>query len=155
MRKYLKLTMAILLCMLAGAVGAIFTASSVITWYSTLNKPPLTPPNWVFGPAWTTLYVLMGIALWMIWSKGINKKTIPALQPFGAQLALNALWSIAFFGLQNPLYGLLTIMPLWLLIAYTILKFRKLDKTAAYLLVPYLAWVTFATYLNLGVLLLN
>jgi len=140
---------------MAGVIGAIFTTPNIAGWYSTLNKPWFTPPGWVFGPVWITLYTLMGIALWRIWSKGINKKTIPALYPFAAQLALNALWSVLFFGLRSPLYGLVAIVPLWLLIAYTIKKFYKINKTAAYILVPYLLWVTVATYLNLGVLLLN
>jgi len=155
MHKYLRLVFSILTCQLAGAVGAIFTAPNIATWYATLNKPAFTPPNWVFGPVWLTLYTLMGIALWLIWSKGVIKKTLPAFYLFAAQLLLNAIWSILFFGLRSPLYGLLAIVPLWLLIAYTILKFYKLDRNAAYLLAPYLLWVTVAAYLNFGVWLLN
>lgn len=155
MHKYIRLALSIIACQFAGVVGTVFTMPSIATWYSTLNKPWFTPPNWVFGPVWITLYTLMGIALWLVWSKGINKKTLPALYPFKAQLILNAIWSIVFFGLQSPLYGLLTIVPLWLLIAYTILKFYKINKTAAYLLVPYLLWVTLATALNYAVFILN
>jgi tryptophan-rich sensory protein len=155
MHKYVRLAVSILICQLAGAIGAVFTTPNIATWYATLNKPPFTPPNWAFGPVWITLYTLMGIALWLIWSKGVSKKTLPAFYLFAAQLLLNAIWSILFFGLRSPLYGLLTIIPLWLLIACTILKFYKINKTAAYLLVPYILWVTVATYLNLGVWLLN
>ena len=155
MHKYVRLAISIIICQMAGIIGAVFTTPNIATWYATLNKPMFTPPNWVFGPVWLTLYTLMGIALWLIWSKGIGKETKPALYPFAAQLGLNTIWSILFFGLQSPLLGLVTIIPLWLLIAYTMFKFYKLDKNAAYLLFPYILWGTVATYLNIGVFLLN
>jgi len=155
MHKYVRLAISVVICQMAGIIGAVFTTPNIATWYANLNKPAFTPPNWVFGPVWLTLYMLMGIALWLVWSKGINRETKAGLYPFGAQLALNTIWSIMFFGLRSPLMGLVTIIPLWLLIAYTIFRFYKLDKNAAYLLVPYILWGTVATYLNLGVFLLN
>jgi len=156
MHKYARLAVSIVICQLAGVIGAIFTTPNIASWYVTLNKPSFTPPNWVFGPVWITLYTLMGISAWIIWEKGAKKKaTRETLYPFGAQLALNTIWSILFFGLKSPLYGLMAIVPLWLLILYTILKFYKIDKTAAYLLVPYILWGTVATYLNYMVWLLN
>ncbi|MEM5814424.1 MAG: TspO/MBR family protein [Candidatus Aenigmatarchaeota archaeon] len=156
MHKYLRLAAAIIICQMAGIIGSVFTAPNIAAWYATLNKPALTPPNWLFGPVWVTLYTLMGTAVWRIWEKRTKKKANKeALYPFAAQLALNALWSMMFFGLRNPLYGLMTIVPLWLITMYTILKFYKIDKTAAYLLVPYILWVTVATYLNFMVWLLN
>jgi len=155
MHKYVRLALSIIACQLAGIVGAVFTTPNIAGWYSTLNKPWFTPPNWVFGPMWLTLYMLMGVALWLVWGKGKNKKNLTALWSFKAQLLLNILWSIAFFGLRSPLFGLLVIIPLWLMIGSTIYSFRKVNRNAAYLLVPYLLWVTLATALNLAIYILN
>jgi tryptophan-rich sensory protein len=131
-------------------VGSFFTFNSVSTWYPTLEKPFFNPPSWIFGPVWTTLYFLMGISLFLVWGK---KKT--DLTWFWAQLALNAFWSIVFFGMKSPGLAFLVIVLLWISIFLTIKSFYKINKNAAYLLYPYLAWVTFASILNLFIAILN
>lgn len=148
------LTGFVVLCLLAGAIGSVFTVQSIPAWYATLNKPSFSPPNWVFGPVWTTLYIMMGLAAYLVYTKK-NKETKTALVVFGVQLALNVMWSVLFFGLQSPLYGLICIIALWLAIAATIVKFYKISKTAGLLLVPYLLWVSFASVLNFYVWMLN
>lgn len=146
----------ILLSLSAGAIGSLFTFSAIPGWYATLSKPSFSPPGWLFGPVWTALYILMGVSAYLIWQKGYEKKPVrAALMLFGIQLAQNALWSILFFGLRSPLYGLLCIIPLWLSIAYCISLFRPLDSRAACLLLPYLAWVSFAAILNYSIWMLN
>jgi translocator protein len=145
------LIIAIIICQLAGIVGSLFTFEAIPTWYSTLAKPDFTPPSWVFGPAWISLYTLMGGAIYLIW----QKKDAIAIRLFSIQLALNALWSISFFGLKNPLLGLINIIILWIVLVATIIRFYKIDKNAAYLLIPYLLWSSFATILNLAIVLLN
>lgn len=155
-REILALAAAVIICLSAGAIGSIFTFSSIPTWYAGLQKPDLAPPNWVFGPVWTTLYVMMGVSAFMIYRKGTKHKAVrQALAVFGVQLALNALWSILFFGMQSPLYGLVCIAALWLSIAACIAMFWKLSKPAAYLLVPYILWVSFASLLNFWIWQLN
>ena len=143
-----KLVFSVGICLLAGGVGAIFTTQAIPTWYATLNKPILSPPNWVFAPVWTTLYILMGISLYLVW-----KKKIPTI--FWIQLVLNAAWSIIFFGWHNPLLALVDIVALWIAIVLTIKSFYKISKLSAYLLYPYLAWVSFAAILNLAIVFLN
>jgi benzodiazapine receptor len=151
-----RLTCSIIICQLAGVVGSIFTISAIPTWYASLNKPWFTPPNWLFGPVWLTLYTLMGISLYLVWSKGFKKKKAKiALGIFAIQLGLNALWSFLFFGLQSPLLGLAGIIPLWIFIALSIWAFYRVDKKAACILIPYIMWVTVATALNYYVLILN
>ncbi|MCC7552480.1 tryptophan-rich sensory protein [Candidatus Micrarchaeota archaeon] len=146
----------IILCLLAGIIGSIFTTQNIPTWYESINKPSFNPPNWVFGPVWTILYVLMGISAYLIYSKGIKKKEVKlALIIFGIQLVLNTLWSILFFGLTSPLFGLICIIFLWLFIVLIMKLFYKLDKKAAYLLIPYILWVSFATILNYYIFILN
>ncbi|OGC88576.1 TspO protein [Candidatus Adlerbacteria bacterium RIFOXYC1_FULL_48_26] len=130
----------------AGIVGSFFTAPSIAGWYATLTKPDIAPPNWIFAPVWTTLFLLMGIAAFLVWRTRKNTRT--ALGLFGLQLALNVLWSLLFFGLQNPGAALAEITLLWLSIAATMVAFAKFSKPAAWLLVPYIAWVSFAGYLN-------
>lgn len=149
----LALAGAVLLSHLAGVIGSFVTVSSVGTWYTSLAKPFFTPPSWVFAPVWLTLYTLMGIALWVVWRKRPRSNRPYAL--FGTQLGLNALWSILFFGLQSPVMGLAGIVVLWVLIALTLKAFWTVSRPAGWLLVPYLAWVTVATFLNLGIWLLN
>ena len=143
-----KLFLSIGLCLLAGGVGSIFTTSAIPTWYATLDKPFFSPPNFVFAPVWTTLYILMGISLYLVW-----KKKFPTI--FGVQLFLNFLWSIIFFGMRNPSLALVDIVALWIAIALTIKSFYKISKLSAYSLTPYLLWVSFATLLNLMIVLLN
>jgi tryptophan-rich sensory protein len=139
----------------AGALGAIATASSVATWYQTLERPPLAPPGAVFGPVWTTLYVLMGTSAWLVWKHRDHPAARRTLGIFAGQLVLNTLWSFAFFGLQSPLLALAVIVPLWGLIAAYMVSAWPVRRAATWLFAPYLAWVSFATYLNAGYWWLN
>lgn len=155
-RNWWHLLASIALCQMAGIIGSIFTSSSIPTWYATLQKPMLNPPSWIFGPVWTTLFVLMGIAAYLIYEHGLKKKNIRrALTFFALQLVLNTLWSILFFGFQSPGLALIEIVLLWLSIFYCILLFYKIQKIAAYLLLPYILWVSFASYLNYTLWILN
>lgn len=152
----MKLFSAIAIAELAGIVGAIFTTPNISTWYATLAKPPINPPSWVFGPVWTILYALMGISAYLIWERGYKRKEVRAgLYIFAVQLGLNTLWSILFFGFRNPGLAFVEIIILWLAIIATMATFSKSSRVAAWLLVPYLAWVTFATYLNYSIWILN
>ncbi|WP_371682029.1 TspO/MBR family protein [Microvirga sp. 17 mud 1-3] len=140
----------------AGVLGSIATTPNIPTWYAGLAKPGFTPPNWLFGPVWTLLYAMMAYALWRILSLPKNHPGRPgAVAAFFVQLALNALWSWAFFGAQAPLAGLVVILALIVAIVATIRAFWPLDRAAALLLVPYLAWVTYATALNAAIWRLN
>ena len=151
-----KAIVAILLCLSAGGIGSAFTVSAIPDWYSTLAKPSFSPPNWVFAPAWTLLYILMGLGAALVWQKGLQNPPVrTALVVFLVQLILNMLWSALFFGLRSPLYGLVDILFLWIMILVTIAQFSKVSTPAAALLIPYVLWVTFATGLNLGIFLLN
>ncbi len=153
---FFKLITSIVVCELAGTLGSIFTMSQITTWYATLNKPTLNPPAWIFAPVWTTLYFLMGVSAYLIWNKGLDRKDVKiALIVFGIQLALNVLWSIFFFGIHNPALAFLDIVLLWISILSTIFIFYKISPTAAYLLVPYIIWVSFASYLNYSIWVLN
>ena len=154
--KALKLAASIGVCELTGFIGAIFTAPSIPAWYAGLAKPSFSPPSWVFAPAWSFLFLLMGISFYLIWDKGLESKNVKrAMYVFGLQLGLNLLWSVLFFGLRSPLYGLLDIILLWAAIAITISEFSKVSRNAGLLLVPYIAWVSFALILNLSLYLLN
>jgi benzodiazapine receptor len=138
----------------AGGLGSFFTAGSVRDWYPHLRKPAGTPPSWVFGPVWTTLYVLMAVAAWLVWQEyGLGARF--ALMIFFAQLALNVAWSGIFFGSRLPGVAFAEIAILWLAIAFNVILFHWLKPPAAWLLVPYLAWVTYAGYLNFGIWRLN
>lgn len=150
-----KLVVSIAVPLLAGFGSTVWTINSIPTWYASLNKPWFSPPNVVFAPVWTILYILMGVALFIIWRSPRNRTRDTGIALFAAQLVVNVIWTFAFFGLQNTLFGVLTIVPLWILIAVTIYQFYKVDKWASYLLVPYLAWVSIATALNASVYLLN
>lgn len=151
-----KLITSIIISELAGIIGSFFTAPSVATWYQTLARPALNPPAWVFGPVWITLYALMGIAAFLVWRTGISHMRVKsALAIFAVQLVLNTLWSIIFFGLHSPGGALIDIAALWIAIVLTIIAFAKISRPAAWLLVPYLAWVSFATYLNYAIWVLN
>jgi tryptophan-rich sensory protein len=151
-----KLVTSIIICQCAGLIGSLFTAPAIPTWYATIQKPPFTPPNWLFAPAWITLYLLMGISAFIIWRRGLDKRWVKqALIVFLIQLVLNALWSVAFFGLESPLYGVIVIAALWLAILLMIIKFFKVSFVAAVLLLPYILWVTFAATLNVSILVLN
>jgi len=150
-----KLVVSLAVPLLAGFGSSVFTVNSISTWYAALNKPWFSPPNVVFAPVWTILYILMGLALFLIWRSPRNRTRDIGIALFAAQLVINVIWTLAFFGLQNTLYGLLTIIPLWILIAATIYQFYKVEKWASYLLVPYIVWVSIATALNTSVFLLN
>ena len=152
----LRFLFAFILCQSAGAVGSLFTIPAIPGWYAHLQKPSFCPPDWIFAPVWTVLFTMMAMAASLVWSKGLKEPGVrAALIVFLAQLALNSAWSFLFFGLRSPLYGLVEIFVLWFMILVTILQFLKISRPAAWLLVPYLLWVSFACSLNLGIFLLN
>jgi len=151
----LKLAVSIILCQLAGILGSLFTTPAIPTWYQTLNKPIFTPPNWIFSPVWISLFILMGISLFMVWRSGEHPKVKTAFIFFFVQLILNVFWSAAFFGLRSPLLGLMDILLLWIAILLTILNFLKISTVAGLLLLPYLLWVSFAALLNFSLWILN
>jgi translocator protein len=139
----------------AGLIGAYFTLPAISSWYQFLNRPSWSPPNWLFGPAWTTLYFLMGAASFLIWQKRKEPEAKKALMVYFVHLPLNTLWSIIFFGLRNPLWAFIEIIALWGLILYLTISFYKLKRVAGCLFLPYLLWVSFASILNLAIVLLN
>lgn len=149
-----KLIVSLLLAQSAGLIGSLFTFSAIANWYSFLNKPSFSPPNWLFGPVWTLLYFLIGISFYRIWTLN-NKKSKWLVKFFLLHLVLNTLWSIIFFGLKNPGLAFFEIVVLWSTIVYMIIKLIKIDKLSTYLLVPYLLWVSFATLLNFSIWKLN
>lgn len=152
----LKFMISILICLAVGFIGSFFTSYSVSTWYATLNKPSFTPPNSVFMPVWTSLYLLLGISLFLVWRQGTDHKIVrTAISLFFIQLLFNLLWSMLFFGLRSPLAGFLDIALLWVFILLTILAFYSVSKTAALLLLPYFLWVCFASILNFSIWKLN
>ena len=156
MNKLSKFVASILICEGVGLISTPFTIAAIPTWYVTLQKPFFSPPNWVFAPVWTILYFLMGISVYLIWEQGLKKKKVKeALKFFLIQLALNFMWSLFFFGLRAPFLAFIEIVILWLAIFVTIKKFYPLSRLAAYLLVPYLLWVSFAALLNFAIVLLN
>lgn len=155
-RSPLKLLAAIVICNFAGIIGSLVTTTGEGSWYAAIEKPSFNPPGFVFGPVWTTLYILMGISLYLIWMEGTGRREVRlALIFFSTQLVLNALWTFLFFGLQSPFLGLVEIIILWLFIVATIVAFYRFNKTAAFLMVPYLAWVTFAAFLTYSIWILN
>ena len=156
----MSLLLAVLGVEIGGASGAIFTSQGLASWYGTLEQPALAPPNWVFGPVWTALFALMGVALWLVWRQAeapspTDRRARVALAVFGGQFALNLAWSAAFFGAQSVGLGLAVIALLWIAIAATIWAFARVDPRAGALLGPYLVWVSFAAYLNYGFWVLN
>lgn len=151
-----KLIISVLVCLSVGFIGSIFTTPSIPTWYATLNKPSFNPPNWLFAPVWTTLFILMGIAAFLIWRKGLKKKAVKnALIIFLLQLVFNTLWSFLFFKFHSPFWALVDIAVLWVLILLTLIKFWKISKAAGILLIPYLLWISFASILNYFIYRLN
>lgn len=176
--KLVKFFISIIICELAGSIGAVFTTPEIGSWYKTLNKPPFNPPNWIFGPVWTILFVLMGIALYLVWTKGwkvkneikFRKKKPNALSErflsgkwqkaniiiiFVLQLVLNVLWSIIFFGMHFPGLAFFELLMLWFSIIFLIVNFYRVSRAAAVLLLPYILWVSFAGILNLFIWILN
>ncbi len=154
MSKWIGLGAFIAICFLAAAIGSWFTAASVNSWYPTLMKPAGTPPAWVFGPVWSMLYVLMATAAWLVWKRSSADVTL-ALAFFFTQLALNATWSFLFFGLRRPGLALLEIAVLLAAIIATTSTFAQVSRPAFWLMTPYVAWVSYATFLNLGIWRLN
>jgi len=151
-----KVIISIVVCEGAGLIGSIATTPAIPTWYAALEKPSFTPPNSVFAPVWISLYLLMGIAASLVWRKGSENRPVKlALCVFLMQLILNVLWSVVFFGLESPLYGLVIIILLWIAIIVTIVKFFKISIPAGALLIPYIGWVTVAALLNGYIWMLN
>lgn len=152
----IKLILAVALPLVVGGLSGIATARGVETWYPTLVKPSFNPPAWVFGPTWTVLYLLMGVALFLVWRQGWDTPGVKlALGLFAVQLVLNALWSIIFFGMHSPGWAFAEILLLWLAILATLWAFWRVEPAAGWLLVPYLAWVSFAAVLNGSIWILN
>ncbi|URC14079.1 TspO/MBR family protein [Flavobacterium sp. B183] len=157
MNKAAKIAIALVICLMVGYSASIVTRPSVETWYPTLIKPPFNPPNWIFMPVWTLLYIFMAVAAGLVWDKiKEQKETVKmALGFFIIQLTLNAIWSYLFFELKNPMLALIEIVLLWLMIYETYLKFVKINKISGYLLIPYMIWVAFAAVLNASIWWLN
>jgi translocator protein len=151
-----QLVFCVIACELVGILSTPFTIAAIPSWYVFLEKPFFSPPNWLFGPVWTLLYFLMGVSIYLIWKQGLQKaKVKQAVILFVIQLALNFAWSFLFFGLRSPVLGLIDILVLLVFIVATMKNFYHLSKTAFYLLVPYLLWVSFATLLNASIATLN
>ena len=151
-----KIFVALAVCLFIGFMASRATQVGIADWYPTLNKPWFNPPNWIFGPVWGVLYVLMGISAGIVWSKGFYHKWVStALYHFMFQLLLNGAWSILFFGLKEPLWALIDITVLFVILILTIRWFKIVSDTAAYLLIPYAVWVLFAAILNFEIWRLN
>jgi len=153
-RQVIALVVIVLIVMGAAGVGGLFTGRSVSTWYRTLSRPDWTPPDWVFGPVWTVLYLAMAVAAWMVWRRG-TPAAPPAMAVFAVQLAFNVAWSVLFLGMRSPVAGMIDIVLLWLAIAATIACFLRVSIPAALIMAPYLAWVSFAAALNFAIWRMN
>ena len=154
--KGFRIAVAIVLCLLIGTIGSIAVQSSIDTWYTRLQKPLWTPPSSIFAPVWISLYICMGIAAGLVWHKGFYHKWVKtALYHFGLQLALNAVWPMLFFGLRRPDMALIVIISLFITLLFTVKWFKVVSNMAAYLLVPYVLWVAYATALNFSIWQLN
>jgi len=154
--KLKHISISILVCLLIGFIGAIVTQSGFDNWYLNIQRPTFNPPSWIFGPVWTVLYILMGIALGLVWNKGLHHAWVKtALYHFGFLLLLNTAWSIVFFGFKLPILSLLIIISLLILVVFTIKWFKVVSPFAAYLLIPYLIWLAFITLLNYEIWRLN
>lgn len=155
MTKFVKLFISIGICFLPGIIGSQFGPSGGMGWYESLIKPALNPPNWVFGPVWTTLYLLMGVSLYLVWTADTEKTKVYAISIFIVQLVFNGLWSWLFFGEQLLWWSLVDIVCLLVAIILMIWRFYGISRVAALLNIPYLLWVSFATYLNFSLYFLN
>lgn len=152
----IKYLISIIVCLGAGFIGSFFTSPAIQGWYANIIKPSFNPPSWIFGPVWTVLFIMMGIAAAIIWSKGLDDKAVKiALIVFIVHLVLNVLWSVFFFGMQNPGLAFIDIIVLWLMIALVIYLFYMIDHRAGYILIPYILWVSFAAVLNFTIWRLN
>ena len=157
MNKIFRIAIVVIICLAVGYLSGMVTRASITNWYPTLVKPSFNPPNWIFAPVWTSLYVMMGVAAGLIWNQITTQKAAvtKALQFFTIQLVLNALWSYLFFGLHNLMLATIEVVLLWLMIFETYSQFAKINKTASYLMLPYLAWVSFASVLTASIWWLN
>lgn len=156
MQNGVRLVISIAICLLVGFIAGRFTSSEIGTWYTTLHKPAWNPPNWIFFPVWTTLYVMMGVALFLVWRKGDEGRgKSVALTFFGIQLFLNFMWSLIFFRFHAIGWAFAEIVLLWMAIMVTMVRFFPLSRAATWLLIPYLCWVTFAAFLNYTIMTLN
>jgi tryptophan-rich sensory protein len=157
MQKIVRIAVVLSTCLLVGYLSGMVTRESITTWYPSLIKPSFNPPNWVFAPVWTILYIMMGVAGGMVWNRleQDSENVKKAFTFFIIQLALNAAWSVIFFYFHNPFLALIEIILFWLIIFETYIQFKKIDKTAGLLFIPYIAWVSFATILNASILWLN
>lgn len=156
MNNWVKLIVAVAVPLIVGGLSGFATAQGVRTWYPTLAKPPFNPPAWVFGPTWTALYIMMGVAAFLVWQRGLGTPGVKlALTVFAVQLALNGLWSILFFGLQSPGWAFAEIIVLWLAVLVATWLFWRVAPAAGWLMMPYLAWVGFAAVLNGSIWVLN
>ena len=152
----IKLIISLVITLVAGFIGSFATSQSVKTWYLEINRPPITPPNWIFAPVWTALFILMGISFYLVWQKGIDYPGVKvAIIIFIIQLVLNVLWSFSFFALRSPKIGFVNILILWIMILITIIRFIKIAPVAGYLMIPYILWVSFASILNAWIMVLN
>jgi translocator protein len=154
MNNYLKAVLSITICLAVGGISGYITADAIPGWYVNINKPSFNPPNWIFGPVWTTLYIMMGIAFFLIW-KSQSPLKHKAMLIFSVQLILNFFWSILFFNFHLLGFALIEILCMWLFILLSIISFYPVSKVAAYLLIPYLLWVSFASVLNFAIWQLN
>jgi len=145
---FIKLILSLIICQLVGVLGSLFTAPAIPKWYASLQKPSFTPPSWLFSPVWIFLFVLMGVTLYILWEDYSKRGAKIALIFFSAQLLLNLMWSVIFFGLKSPMAAFIEIIVLLLAISLTILKSLQVSKAAGYLLLPYIIWVSFAAVLN-------
>ncbi|MGA2668921.1 MAG: TspO/MBR family protein [Ignavibacteria bacterium] len=152
---WLSLIICVVVCLLAGIIGSFFTSKNIPTWYATINKPTFKPPNWIFGPVWTVLYLMMGISLFLVWRQRDTVNISQAVMFFSIQLILNALWSFIFFGMKLLLLGFIEICLLWIFILLSIISFSGISLTASLLLIPYLLWVSYASVLNYFIFKLN
>ncbi|WP_396145626.1 TspO/MBR family protein [Flavobacterium sp.] len=157
MQKVLRIALVVMTCLVIGYLSGMVTRESITTWYPTLIKPVFNPPNWIFAPVWTSLYIMMGVAGGLVWNKLDGNETLvkKAFLFFIIQLALNALWSLIFFKLHNLLLASIEVVLLLLMIFETYTQFKKIDKIAGLLLIPYLAWVSFASILTISIWYLN
>ena len=155
MKKTIQLVLCILICLSIGALGGIATASGVNSWYLTINKPFFNPPNYLFGPVWSLLYLLMGVSIYIILQAPKNEHRTKAIGIFSLQLFLNFCWSFLFFKFQLLGWAFVEIILIWISIVFMILIFRPVNKTAAYLQIPYLLWVSFASILNGSIWYIN
>ena len=151
-----KILISVAACLIIGFLSGLATTDSINEWYVNINKPSFNPPNWIFGPVWSILYTMMGIAAGVVWHQGIERPEVKAaLYVFVSQIILNATWSIIFFGMKNPMFAFIEIIILLILIGICIFRFYKIKKIAAYLMIPYMLWVSFASVLNYCIMVLN